>query len=238
VSVAADPHLRRGAGSILVALGTAGAIFALTAPGGSSAGAADTIELGVGLRTLDLDLAKADVRMTASTGDRATLRVVGGARIEHVVAGETARVRCGTGADCSGVRLELQLPRAARVRARLGAGSVKVTGLAGAIDLKSTTATLTVLDAKPKTLRIRTASGAIHVSLARVPALVDARSTTGSIAVSVPYAYRTDGYAVRTRTRGHVDLDITAAKRRRAPTVRAMSETGDLLITQRYPNMS
>jgi hypothetical protein len=238
VSATADPHLRRGAGSVLVALGTAGVIFALTAPGGSSAGDARTIDLGAGLRTLDLDLAKADVRMSAATGDRLTLRVVGDARIAHSVAGGTARVRCAAGADCSAVRLELRLPRAAGVRARLGAGSAKVTGLAGAIDLQSTSATLTVFDAKPDTLRVRTASGAIHVSLARVATLVDARSTTGSIAVSVPYAYRTDGYAVRTRTRGHLDRDITAVKRQDAPAVRAISDTGDLLITQRYPNMS
>lgn len=238
MSVTADPHLRRGAGSVLVALGTAGAIFALAAPGGSSADGARTIELGSGLRALELDLARADVRMSAATGDQATVRVTGDARIEHAVESGTARVRCGDGADCAGVRLDVRVPRAVGVRARVGAGSMKVTGLGDSIDLQGTSATLTVFDATPRTLRVRTTSGAIHVSLARVATLVDVRSTTGAIAVSVPYAYRTDGYAVRTRTRGHLDRDITAVRRRDAPAVRAMSQTGDLLITQRYPNMS
>jgi hypothetical protein len=238
VTVTADSHLRRAAGSLLLVVGTAAALFALTAPGGSSAGGPRTIDLGAGARTFDVDLASAQVRVSGGSGDRAMLRVAGDARIDHALAGGIARIRCAPGADCSGVHVELRLPRSAGLRARLGAGSASVSGLGGAIDLRSTGAALSVLDAKPDTLRAQTVSGAIHISLARVASLVDARSTSGAISVTVPYAYRSDGYLVRTRTRGHLDLDITAVKGRRAPQVRAASDTGDILITQRYPNMS
>jgi hypothetical protein len=238
VTLIQDPHLRRGAGSLLLVAGTAGALFALTAPGGSSAGAPRTVELGVGVRTLDLALVSAKVRVIGAPGDRATLRVLGDARIEHSAADGSARIRCAAGADCAGATLEVRLPRDAGVRARLGAGSASVTGVSGPIELRATSAALSAIDVRPRSLHATTRSGAIHISLDRVPTVIDARSSTAPISITVPYAYESDGYAVQTRTRGHLDLDITDVRGRRAPRLRATSQTGDILITQRYPNMS
>jgi hypothetical protein len=113
-----------------------------------------------------------------------------------------------------------------------------VSGIAGAIVLRSTSAALSALDVRPRSLRATTESGAIQVSASRVASVVEAESTTGPISISVPYAYASDGYAVSADTRGHRDLDITASAARGAPAVRARSRTGDILITQRYPNMS
>jgi hypothetical protein len=234
----ADPHLRRGAGSLLLVAGTAGVLFALTAPGGSNAGAPRTIDLGAGVRTLDVDLAAAKVRVVGGSGDRATLHVLGGDGIAHTGDGSTSRVRCEPGADCSGATLEVRLPARAGVRARLGSGSVSVTGVSGALDLRGASAALSAIDARPAALRASTRTGAIHISLAAVPDSLEARTATAPISISVPYAYKSDGYAVRARTRGHLDLDITDVRSRRAPRLLAGSESGDILITQRYPNLS
>lgn len=235
---AAGSPLRRGAGSALIAVGTAAAIFALTAPGGSSAETSRTVELGAGIRTLDVDLASAHVRVAGAAGETATLRVEGGEHVQHTLAGGTLRVRCAAERSCAGAHIVVGLPRAAGARIAVRDGSVAVERLDGPVALRSHSATLTAFDLRSPAVEVATGSGAVHVSLARVARTLRATSADAPLYLTVPYAYASDGYRVRAHTDGHADFDITRSKEANAPRIEAQSDTGDLLITQRYPNMS
>ena len=224
----------RTGGATLLSLGTAAAIFAVVAPGRDAG--PRTLGLGTGVRSVSVTLERAEVAVRA--GERASLRVRDGEHVTRSRSGAAVVITCAAGRSCVGARLELTVPRATDLAARLHAGRAEVTGIAGRIDLEGESAALSAIDVRPSALRAVTGSGAVHISLNGIASTLTARTRTSPISIAVPYAYASDGYRLRIRTQGHRDLDITRSPSRSAPTIDAASRSGDLLITQRYPNMS
>jgi len=108
----------------------------------------------------------------------ATTRTVSGTTL-------TVTYDCPTQLIC-GVAYTLAVPRSAVVRVTAGAGSVRLTGLAGSITAKADVGLINATGLTSASVSLTTRVGGISASFAAAPTAVRATANVGAITVHVP----------------------------------------------------
>jgi hypothetical protein len=97
----------------------------------------------------------------------------------------TVTYRCPAQPVC-GVAYVIQVPRDAAVRAATGAGSIRLSGLAGNVTAKTDIGYITATGLADKLVSLTTDVGGISATFTATPAAVDALATAGAITLRVP----------------------------------------------------
>lgn len=108
---------------------------------------------------------------------------------------------CGSGPlldDQCSVDLLLEVPPGTSLTLRTSAGDVDVTGVDGAVDVRTTVGDVTLDGVRAQTVRVTTAAGDVDAELALAPQAVRVRSGVGDVTVAVPDA--PGGYRVTADT--------------------------------------
>ena len=105
----------------------------------------------------------------------------------RTVSGKTLTVTydCPTQLVC-GVAYTLAVPRSAAVRVTTGAGSVRLTGLAGSVTAKADVGLINATGLTSASVSLTTRVGGISASFAAAPTAVQASANVGAITVHVP----------------------------------------------------
>ena len=136
------------------------------------------------------------------------------------------------GRGCSGT-VRLLVPPDTEVRASSSAGSVRVVGLAGTVQLDSSAGSVEAIDLFSANLSASSSAGSVSLSFAAAPTLVSATSSAGTVEVLVPRGnetYRVDAGS----SAGSSDVSVRTDPG--SPRVlRARSSAGSVRIDYRRP---
>lgn len=190
----------------------------------------------VAIDRVEIDSDSGDLQVKAGADGSATvdqtLRWTGDAKptVTESVDGTVLRVtaRCpGRGTDRCEAAFVVTVPKAAAAKAELGAGELRVTGLAGDQDLTANAGGVTADGLTAGQVGARSRAGAVELTFAAAPRSVDAESTAGAVTVRVPggpYAVSAD------TTAGSTDVDVPTDAS--APSrITASSTAGDVTVT-------
>lgn len=114
------------------------------------------------------------------------------------------RARCNAVMGNCSVSATVRVPRGVAVVAQSSGGSVRVSGLTGALRLDSSAGSVTGLDLRSAQVDANSSAGSVHLVLAAAPTRVAVRSSAGSVDVAVP----------RDATSYRVVADASAGSRR------------------------
>jgi DUF4097 and DUF4098 domain-containing protein YvlB len=105
----------------------------------------------------------------------------------RTVSGKTLTITydCRTQLVC-GVAYTVAVPRSAAVRVTAGAGSVRLTGLAGSVTAKADVGLINATGLTSASVSLTTRVGGISASFAAAPTAVQASANVGAITVHVP----------------------------------------------------
>ncbi|MGD9990463.1 DUF4097 family beta strand repeat-containing protein [Pseudonocardia sp.] len=219
-----------GCGNVQLAGGSGSSSGGDGAPGETSTQRHDVAITRV---EVESDAGTLDVRAGAdgsATVDR-TLRWSGDRKpvVTETVEGTTLTINAscpGRGSDRCEAGLVVTVPAAAAVRARLQAGDVTVTGLAGDQDLSSRAGGVRGERLGATQVTAQTSAGEVDLVFAAAPRTVDARSSAGSVSVRVPGG----PYAVTAET-SVGEAEVTVPTDPGAPSrITARSSAGEVTV--------
>lgn len=214
--------LLRGLGVALAVLLVAGG--ALNLAGTLARESAQVHRTYTGVRVVDVDVSIESVEVRAGAGD--------GTRLDRTVSWSLGRPTytqrqvgdqlvlrsscpvLSMGRGCGGT-VRLVVPAATVVRAHSSAGSVRVTGVAGRLDLDSSAGSVTGDALAAGRVSATSSAGSVHLTFATAPTDVRADSSAGSVEVLLPHgpeSYRVTGESMTHAIDASVRTDPSSAR--------------------------
>jgi hypothetical protein len=204
------PVIRRAGSLALITAFLAGCASSSSSPGAGSSPGTPTASAGPGLSVPGTHKATARYQITAAVSTVVivshvgNVTVTGGSRpgvsvtqqvyysktpptTTRTVSGKTLTVTydCPAQLVC-GVAYTLAVPRSAAVRVTAGAGSVRLTGLAGSVTAKADVGLINATGLTSASVSLTTRVGGISATFTAAPRAVQASVNVGAITVHVP----------------------------------------------------